>query len=290
MTLIRYISTLLIIVASFCAAVGQGKVAFLVGISDYPAASGFGKIHGAEDVVMIAKTLEKQNFTITQITNSAATAQNIRKALDSFVTTLKSGDYVYLHFSCHGQPVEDLPPYDEEDSWDEAVVAYDAQINYQSGVYEGENHILDDELGKYFTEIRRKIGAGGFLCVVIDACHSGNSSRDDDDDEKILRGTKTGFSMSGKNFSPRIDKNSNFIIAKENGLSDILILEACRSYQNNFEININGKHYGPLSYYFNETIENHDFAKVKEWFSIVKNKMDDDHQIQNQNMVYEKSF
>ena len=120
------------IITSFCVALGQNKAAFLVGISDYPAASGFGKIHGAEDVVMIAKTLEKQNFTITPITNSAATAQNIRKALDSFVTTLKSGDYVYLHFSCHGQPVEDLPPYDEEDSWDYAVVAYDAQINYQS--------------------------------------------------------------------------------------------------------------------------------------------------------------
>ncbi|MBR4264457.1 MAG: caspase family protein [Bacteroidales bacterium] len=290
MTLIRYISTLLIIITSFCAAVGQGKVAFLVGISDYPAASGFGKIHGAEDADMMAKTLEKQDFRISKITNSQTTAQNIREALDSFIIALKSGDYIYLHFSCHGQPVEDLPPYDEEDSWDEAIVAYDAQINYQSGVYEGENHILDDELGKYFTEIRRKIGAGGFLCVVIDACHSGNSSRDDDDDEKILRGTKTGFSMSGKNFSPRIDKNSNFIIAKENGLSDILILEACRSYQNNFEINVNGKHYGPLSYYFNETLENHDFTKVKEWFSIVKNKMDDDHQIQNQNMVYEKSF
>ena len=290
MTLTRYISALLMIMTSFCVAVGQNKAAFLVGISDYPAASGFGNIHGAEDVVMIAKTLEKQNFTITQITNSAATAQNIRKALDSFVTTLKSGDYVYLHFSCHGQPVEDLPPYDEDDSWDEAVVAYDAQINYQSGVYEGENHILDDELGKYFNEIRRKIGADGFLCVVIDACHSGNSSRDDDDDEKILRGTKTGFSMSGKNFSPRIDKNSNFIIAKENGLSDILILEACRSYQNNFEINVDGKYFGELSYYFNETLENHDFIKVKEWFSIIKNKMDGDRQIQNQNMVYEKSF
>lgn len=290
MTLTRYISTLLMIITTFCAAVGQNKAVFLVGISDYPAASGFGKIHGAEDVVMIAKTLEKQNFTITQITNSAATAQNIRKALDSFVTTLKSGDYVYLHFSCHGQPVEDLPPYDEEDSWDEAVVAYDAQINYQSGVYEGENHILDDELGKYFTEIRRKIGAGGFLCVVIDACHSGNSSRDDDDDEKILRGTKTGFSMSGKNFSPRIDKNSNFIIDKENGLADILILEACRSYQNNFEINVDGKYFGALSYYFNETLENHDFIKVKEWFSIIKDKMDHAPQIINQNMVYEKSF
>ena len=74
--------------------------------------------------------------------------------------------------------MEDLPPFDEEDSWDEAVVAYDAQITYQSGVYEGENHILDDELCKYFTEIRRKIGEDGLLCVLIDACHSGNSCSD----------------------------------------------------------------------------------------------------------------
>ena len=78
-------------------------------------------------------------------------------------------------------------------------MATDARISYQSGVYQGENHILDDELNQYFNRIRQKIGPDGFLCVVIDACHSGNASRDEnDDDNQIIRGVNIGFHCSFK--------------------------------------------------------------------------------------------
>ena len=49
---------------------------------------------------------------------------------------VKSGDIVYLHFSCHGQPVEDLDG-DEKDGWDESIVPYDAWKKPISGIYDG---------------------------------------------------------------------------------------------------------------------------------------------------------
>ena len=69
---------------------------------------------------------------------------------------------------------------------------------YRKGIYEGEKHILDDELNAFFNKIREKIGQKGMLLVVIDACHSGTMSREENDapldDESPVRGTYIGFS------------------------------------------------------------------------------------------------
>jgi len=290
MTLKGYISTCLITLSVALSAMGQVNNALIIGISDYPASSGFGKIHGENDCEIIGKMLDNKGFKITKLLNSQATAANIRAELHKLATHSEKGSYIYIHFSCHGQPFEDKPPFDEDDLWDESIVAYDAKINYQSGVYEGENHILDDELSHYFGEIRRQIGAGGLLCVVIDACHSGTSSRDDIDEEDIIRGTYLGFSENGKSFSPRINKQGNFKIDQIPGSSDIIILEACRAYQYSKEVVKNGKHYGSLSYYVNEVLVNQNITKSLDWVIRVKDLMGNDNALIDQNMVYESSF
>ena len=286
-----YISILsIILILTVGTAVGQGRHALFVGISDYPAASGFQKIHGAEDYEIVGRMLEKQGFEIVKLLDGDATASNIRAALDNVAKSSAKGSLVYIHFSCHGQPFEDKPPFDEDDLWDESLVAYDAKKNYQSGVYEGENHILDDELSVYFDQIRQKIGEHGLLCVVIDACHSGTSSRDDFDEDDIVRGTDFGFSADGKIFAPRINKKGNFPIAKIPGAGDILILEACRSYQFNKEVIKGGKRYGALSFYVSEVLGNNKIAKNMDWVLKVKDFMERDGALINQNMVYESSF
>ncbi len=286
----NYISIFLILFSIVGTAVGQVKNALFVGISQYPKNSGFGDINGENDCEIISKNLENQGFKITKLLNSQATAANIRGALQNLTTNSVKGSYIYIHFSCHGQPFEDKPPYDEDDHWDESIVAYDAQKNYQSGVYEGENHILDDELHDYFNKIRKKIGEDGFLCVVIDACHSGTSSRDEIDDEDVIRGTYLGFSENGKIFAPRINKQGNFIIDKIPGSSDIIILEACRAYQYNKEVFKNGKNYGALSYYVSETLNNQIITKNLDWVLRVRDLMEKDNALTEQNMVYESSF
>ena len=286
-----YISIISIILTlAVGTAVGQGRHALFVGISDYPTASGFQKIHGAEDYEIVGKMLEKQGFEIVKLLDGDATASNIRAALDNVAKNSAKGSLVYIHFSCHGQPFEDKLPFDEDDFWDESLVAYDAKKNYQSGVYEGENHILDDELSVYFDQIRQKIGEHGLLCVVIDACHSGTSSRDDIDEDDVVRGTDFGFSADGKIFAPRINKKGNFPIAKIPGAGDILIHEASRSYQFNKEVVKGGKHYGALSYYVSQVLDRHNITRSLDWVGDVNALMEGDHALTDQNMVYESSF
>ena len=286
-----YISIIFIILfLAVDTAVGQGRKALFVGISDYPATSGFQKIHGAEDYEIIGKMLEKKGFEIEKLLNGDATASNIRAALDNMAKNSAKGSCIYIHFSCHGQPFEDKPPFDEDDLWDESLVSFDAKKNYQSGIYEGENHIIDDELSVYFDKIRKKIGEDGLLCVVIDACHSGTSSRDDIDDDDFVRGTDLGFSADGKIFAPRINRKGNFQIDKIPGAGDILMLEACRSYQFNKEVIKNGKHYGALSYYVGQVLDRHNITRSLDWVDDVNDLMKNDLTLTDQNMVYESSF
>ena len=106
----------------------QEKRALLVGISDYNQAVQvpWNNIHGANDVALLLPTLKKQGFRTITLRNESATAQNIRKNLKSLAETCHQGDTVFLHFSCHGQPFEDMDG-DEADGWDESLVPYDAE-------------------------------------------------------------------------------------------------------------------------------------------------------------------
>ena len=272
------------------------KRALLVGISDYGASinassNQWSNIHGANDVELVSKTLKKQHFKTTIITNRNATAQRIRKELKSLSNSCRKGDVVYIHFSCHGQPFEDRNG-DEEDGWDESIIPYDAPKVFIKGKYEGANHILDDELHGYFQRIRQSIGATGFLCVVIDACHAGGSQRgeDFDEDEPICRGTKQAFSPNGTTYRPRVNTNGHFTIPSGDNLGSIVILEACRSYQSNYEIKQDGKYYGPLSYYINKALSTLNLAPNLKWVQEVKKLMDRDRRLTKQNMVYETSL
>ncbi len=274
----------------------QTKRALVVGISEYPHSDrdSWGTIHGANDADLITPMLKRQGFTIVKISNKTATAKRIRKELDNLVSSCKSGDQVYLHFSCHGQPYEDLDG-DEEDGWDESIIPYDALMVYQKGKYEGTKHIIDDELHCYFQKLRRKVGGKGLVCVVVDACHSGGASRGEDDteddgEEAYVRGTKRGFSPQGKDFRPRINAKGNFVIPQEVGLADIVILEACRSYQSNYEIKQSGKYYGPLSYYISQVLSKQPIAHSIGWVLEVKKLMSADRRLTRQNMVYETSL
>ena len=271
------------------------KRALLIGISDYPtysesADATWSPIHGANDVQIIGKTLKAQGFKISTLTNSNATASKIRKALKKIQTEVRAGDILYLHFSCHGQPVEDLNG-DEKDGWDEAIVPYDAQKIYRKGIYKGENHILDDELNNYLKAIRTTVGPKGFVYVVVDACHAGASYRgDEEEDSVITRGTNKGFSMSNKQYAPPIDKRGKIKIEKSFSMANVFILEACRSYQVNSEIKEKGKYIGSLSYYVNKVMQLEKIGMNPSWTERVNQLMNQDKRLTHQNLVIETSL
>ena len=241
----------LLIISLLClvslVASAQRKRAFMVGISHYDTAlTGYqwNNINGVEDVNLLSPILKKQGFTLTTLLDEQATYDNITNQLSRFAVKTKKGDIVYLHFSAHGQPVEDTNG-DEEDGWDEAIIPIDAYKLYKKGVYEGKKHLLDDQLNKYVQKIREKIGPTGFLYVIIDACHAGTSSRANDE---TVRGTKVGFTYNNKVFKPSTQKKSHYKIETSAKMSHVLYLEACRPDQINTEIKVDGKRYGPLSY------------------------------------------
>lgn len=268
------------------------KLALLVGVSSYErhktSLLNWRDIHGANDVAMIGKTLRKQGFIVTTLCDNKATAKNIRKAIDLLNRQASRGDLVYIHFSAHGQPFEDLNG-DESDGWDESIVPYDAGKRYIANVYDGRCHIIDDELNAYVTKLRRKVWKTGFVYVVVDACHSGGSYRGEEDDSAIVRGTDDGFSRSGKLFIPTIDSRSVIRIANGKGLAGTCYLEACRSYQSNHEIKVGKTYYGAMSYYINEVLSAQKLTANTEWTEKVRKMMSNDRRLLRQNMVVERS-
>lgn len=271
----------------------ETKRALLVGISDYDNAmedpNKWANISGANDVLLLSPLFSEQGYTVTSLVDSMATHANITKALKQLAKDSKKGDMVYIHFSMHGQPFEDLNG-DEEDGWDEALIPVDAEMLYAEGVYEGKNHLLDDELEVYFNDIRSKLGSEGQLYVILDACHSGTGVRGDDEH---IRGTREGFTRSGKDYTPDRTKENNdyFTISTAKGQSPITVLEACRSYQVNKEVRDveTNTWYGSLSYYIAKSMKDNQTVGSDEWIEAIKTGMANNRRLRKQNVVIEKS-
>ena len=228
------------------------KRALLVGISKYRAngRTAWTNIHGKEDVDSLTPALAKKGFIVKTLVNEQATYQGITSSIKKLITETQKGDVVYLHFSCHGQPVEDGLikgfPKDEKDGYDEAIVPIDAGRVYSPNGYKGEKHLIDDELNGYVKAIRTKIGSKGMLYVTIDACHAGEASRKG---IETIRGTNEALtSQSNTKYNPPRSNVRHYSVEKGELLSPVLFIEACQSRERNTEIRINGKEFGALSF------------------------------------------
>lgn len=271
----------------------QQKHALLIGISDYPqyeyADASWAPIHGANDVQLISPLLAKQGFAINTLLNEAATHRAIENGFERLKRDVQTGDIVYIHLSGHGQAVEDEDG-DEADGWDEAFIPYDAERSYRLNGYQGENHLLDDELNDYLNAIRRKAGENGIVYVSMDACHAGSSYRgEEEQDSAYVRGTEIGFSKTGKTYTPRINRSGNVRIDTEKGMAPIFMLESCRSYEVNLEIKQNGNYYGPMSYYISQQLLTMPMSFDTNWIEGVRKSMDKDIRLVRQHMVIESS-
>lgn len=248
---------------------GQSRHALLIGIGDYPSDSGWNRIHGNNDVEIIRSSLLRQGFPENQISvliDSSATKKNILASFMALTSHVRPGDIAYIHFSGHGQQVTDLDG-DEEDGFDEAWIPYDAKKVYEAGVYEGQNHLIDDELNTLLSKLRVRIGSKGKIIVVADACHSGSGSRGNDEDI-FIRGTRDKFILPGK------PQN----VKRKSEPTDWLFIAACKPYQSNYEYRSpDGKYYGVLSYVIANDGKSFDRCKYQdilfEWSESVANKI-----------------
>lgn len=158
----------------------------------------------------------------------------------------------------HGQQIRDQKEglgKDEDDGLDEALVPYDVKKpQYYPGVYTGENHLRDDDLGLRFTSIRNKIGKEGSLLVLIDACHSGTATRASE--FMISRGEPVPF-LDPENpmeTTVSLPVKDNFFDALSDSASNMVVISGSGPHQQNFqtEMSIGNKkeQVGSLSYGF----------------------------------------
>lgn len=213
---------LLLLCSLVTLASSQTKRALVIGIGRYEDKA-WGTINGDKDVPLMVAMLKNAGFThIVTLVNQQATKARIEGALKKLAQKCKSGDRVVIHFSGHGQQMTDLDG-DEKDLLDEAWIPYDAYRKYCTRD-RGEKHLSDDEINKSLTAIRNKIGSKGEILVVVDACHSGDSSRGEEDE--TVRGVFDKFVI------PTQSKVTLKAPLKENWC----ILSACKDYQLNVEM------------------------------------------------------
>ena len=204
--------------------------ALVIGLGEQEDKS-WAKINGDKDVPYVKEMLMKSGYEdIVTLVNRQATKAGIVSAFTALTVQCKSGDRVYVHFSGHGQLMTDVDGDEKDDSLDEAWIPYDAYLRYGEND-RGEKHLIDDDINEFLTEIKDKIGDDGKMLVVVDACHSGDSSRGGDDTDNLsdfdetIRGVRNVFVMPVK-------ERGNAAKLEENWLT----LSACKDYQFNQEM------------------------------------------------------
>lgn len=224
----------------------QTKRALVIGLGEQQDKA-WNKINGDKDVPFVQAMLKNAGFkSVTTLVNRQATKVGIVVAFKRMTASCKHGDVVYIHYSGHGQQMTDVHN-DERDGLDECWIPYDA-CRKASATYHGERHLTDDELNVYLNAIRNKIGAKGKLLVVIDACHSGDGTRGEDDE--IVRGVEDTLVVDSQNARGLYEtfETIKLFFMGDNGKKNILntkakplperwiTISACKSNQVNFEM------------------------------------------------------
>lgn len=277
--------TLLLIVLIFSAYVTFAKNnALIIGIGNYDTSkTGWNKIHGNNDVALLQHKLKAQGFVVSTLVDQQATKQNVVYAIKKIVASAAAGDNVYIHFSGHGQLIEDVNS-DEEDGYDQSFICYDACRSSKDKIgknsYKGQYHLIDDELFPYLNQLKQKVGSKGSVIVIFDTCYSGGEERGSTSDDynpeykvewvNTVRGTEDEFEANQitKPYLQTIRRPGKY----NSGFGTLTAISACERDQRNYECRdkYSGKSYGSLSYCIGKLIDKK--VPITEWGKYFKNK------------------
>jgi len=155
---------------------------------------------------------------IHKVTATDCTLGRLIQELKWLVENVKSDDMAIVYLTTHGSPLKDpmgnfldIPPLDEADGADEALIMYDGFDNDYGFIW-------DDLLNFYLNQLK-----GKGLCLIVDSCHSG------------------GFNDELKNVQTlKINKNIflNKILNKLPYVNNLLNNQIMKSYQKTTKNNI----------------------------------------------------
>ncbi|WKN32465.1 caspase family protein [Porifericola rhodea] len=228
------------------------KLALIVAIGTYKQSTAWTALGSHNDIPLIKAALSSQGFdtlrNLKVLRDAEATKENVFSAIRHYIIPkAKKGSKVVLHFSGHGQQLEDLNG-DELDGLDEALVMYDAPKKAEGAykTYKGEQHLTDDELGELIAEIKAKVGDTGQILVLLDACHSGTATRT----LSRVRGTQHTLTFTSRTLTQNSTEGEQWIETDpSNHDATTILISASGAHELNYETrDKEGKWVGSLSY------------------------------------------
>ncbi|MCU7551966.1 caspase family protein [Chitinophagaceae bacterium LB-8] len=257
---------ILIVLMSIQSVSAQTKYALLFAISNYPAAGGWSALSSNRDVFYITTALQKQGFlanNIQTITESEVTPPGITRALMALIQKAKAGDIAVIHFSTHGEQVED-DNGDETDGLDETIVTYHAIKPELSRDFTKEQaaYFRDDQFGVLIDKLRDKVGSNGDIVVFMDLCHSGSGTRG----LAKVRGNEPPFVSVGFDAHRFAAKDASGVFmenistgTKQEGWGTYVVFSAARASEASFEVTDDANQgMGALTYAICKAFENLD--------------------------------
>ncbi|KAF6795438.1 hypothetical protein CSOJ01_13409 [Colletotrichum sojae] len=178
------------------------------------------------------------------------TRTNVLDTLKNLSKKAKPGDFVYIHYSGHG---------------DRRRTKYaDRKKNttlHDEVLCTLENDIRDVELGDILDSLAEK---GLFLCVVLDCCHAGSATRHREDSEEKIRCRSSMESTESRDEST--NDGATGIRGGQRNMSAIEsyswlnrprrynLIAACQSYEDAQEITTGSRTHGALTYHLIESL------------------------------------
>jgi uncharacterized caspase-like protein len=226
------------------------KLALLVGINDYPYVT---KLKGAVNDVENMRHLLVERFGFPDddehmlvLTNKKATRDAILRGLTEHLIARATPDaIVVFHYSGHGSRIKDVSG-DEIDNWDETIVAYDS--GHQDP--HPNRDITDDELLELLNQLTEKTPNVTFI---FDSCHSGTVTRGSglarqiEPDERPPEGPKSAPAAASRG----VDEGKSGLRPAN---ARHAVISGATSAESAYEMEVNGKHYGTLTWYLVEQL------------------------------------
>lgn len=140
---------------------------------------------GWRDLEMMREVLIKKwgfsDSNVHQLFNKEATTRNAVQALEKLAAETQPGDSVVIYWTSHGTQVADTNG-DEPDGLDEAYCTFD--YNWAKP----ETWFTDDLFHALLARLQTKD-----ILVITDACHSGGSTRGEEDSDILPKAISSGF-------------------------------------------------------------------------------------------------
>ena len=220
--------------------INRKKSALLVGINYIGTTN---ELYGCiNDVHLVKERISKKGFqqinTLTDLTTSKPTRENIIKEFTALLSTAQEGDLLFFLYSGHGSYSLDVNG-DENTLYDQLLIPCDL------------NAILDDELKQIIqTNLKKNVT----LFAMFDSCFSGS-----------VLDLKYQYmdSLNYDNFT----ENEKQLETTGN----VFMISGCSDYQASTDTIINNKATGAMTWSFNEALKQKEFCS---WRELVKTMRD----------------